>query len=47
VNGGGFTVNLTSPFRGLFLAASLLGEYGARNTYQGRTLTLTGGFTIS
>jgi hypothetical protein len=43
VNGGGVTVSVTSPFKGLFVAGAALVEYEARNTYQGRTLTLAGG----
>ena len=46
VNGAGVTISFTSPFKGLFVAGSALAEYGARNTYQGRTFTLTGGFAI-
>ncbi len=38
VNGVGFTVNLTAPFKSLNFGASALWEYHARNTYQGRTL---------
>jgi len=47
VNGGGITFSLSSPFRGLFVAGSALHEYGARNTFQGRTFTLTAGINIS
>jgi hypothetical protein len=47
VNGAGITLTLTSPFRGFFVAGSALWEYRARNTYEGRTVTLTGGFNIS
>jgi hypothetical protein len=46
VNAGGFTVNFSSPFKGLFVGTSALWEYGARNTYEGRTTTLTAGFNF-
>lgn len=44
VNAAGFTLNLSSPFKGFYLGTSVLWEYAARNTFQGRTMTVTGGF---
>jgi len=46
VNAAGFTFNLSSPYKGLFAGASMLWEYGARNTYEGRTTTVTAGFNF-
>jgi hypothetical protein len=44
VDAGGFTVVLSAPFKALQVGASVLWEYAARNTYQGRTFVLTAGF---
>lgn len=44
VDAAGFTLNLTSPFKGLYLGTSALWEYRARNTFQGRTMVFTAGF---
>jgi hypothetical protein len=44
VNAGGFTLSLSSPLKGLYLATGALWEYGARSTFQGHTMTITGGF---
>jgi hypothetical protein len=46
VNGAGVVGSVTSPFKGFFLSGSVLWEYGARNTYQGTTVTLSGGLTF-
>jgi len=46
VNAGGFTFSFASPYKGLFAGASMLWEYGARNTYEGRTTTITAGFNF-
>jgi len=46
VDGAGPTLNLSTPFRGLQFATSALWEYGARNTYQGHTLTFSVGFNL-
>jgi hypothetical protein len=46
VNAGGLTINLSAPFQGLYVGSSVLWEYGARNTYQGRTMILTAGFNF-
>ena len=46
VYGVGGTFTVTSPFKGLFAGASLLYEYGARNTVEGRTATLSAGVTF-
>ncbi|HXW63073.1 MAG TPA: transporter [Candidatus Acidoferrales bacterium] len=43
VDAVGFTLNLSSPFKGLYLQTGDLWEYGARNTFQGRTMTVTAG----
>jgi hypothetical protein len=43
VDAAGFTLNLSSPFKGFFVGTSVLWEYAARNTFQGRTMTVTGG----
>jgi hypothetical protein len=46
VYAGGGTFTVTSPFKSLFASGSLLKEYGARNTLEGRTATLSAGFTF-
>jgi hypothetical protein len=46
VNASGFTLVLNTPYKGFALAAGLLWEYGARNTFQGRTMTITAGFQL-
>jgi len=46
VNGAGPTLSLSTPYKGLQFATSGLWEYGARNTYQGRTLTFSVGFNL-
>lgn len=43
VDAAGFTLNLSSPFKGFYLGTSVLWEYAARNTFQGRTMILTAG----
>jgi hypothetical protein len=43
VDAVGFTLSLSSPFKGLYLQTGNLWEYGARNTFQGRTMTVTAG----
>ena len=43
VDAAGFALNLSSPFKGFFVGTSVLWEYAARNTFQGRTMTVTGG----
>jgi len=43
VDAAGFTLSLSSPFRGFYLETGDLWEYGARNTFQGRTMTITAG----
>lgn len=44
VDAAGFSLNLSSPFKSFHLATSVLWEYAARNTFQGRTMSVTGGF---
>ena len=44
VNAAGFTLELNTPYQGLYAATGFLWEYGARNTFQGRTMTITAGF---
>jgi len=44
VDAAGFALNLSSPFKGFFVGTSVLWEYAARNTFQGRTMIVTGGF---
>jgi hypothetical protein len=46
VNAGGLTFSFASPYKRLFAGASALWEYGARNTYQGRTTTITAGINF-
>jgi hypothetical protein len=43
VDAAGITVNLSSPYKALFVGTSVLWEYGARSTYEGRTMTITAG----
>jgi hypothetical protein len=43
VDAAGFTVNLSSPYRAFFVGTSALWEYGARSTYEGKTITITAG----
>jgi hypothetical protein len=43
VDAAGFTLDLTTPFKGLYGQVSSLWEYGARNTFQGRTMIFTAG----
>ncbi len=43
VDAAGITANLNSPFKSLFVGTSALWEYAARNTYEGRTMTITAG----
>jgi hypothetical protein len=43
VDAAGFTVNLSSPYKALFVGTSALWEYGARSTYEGKTITITAG----
>lgn len=44
VTASGFTFVLNTPYKSFDLAAGFLWEYGARNTFQGRTMTITAGF---
>jgi hypothetical protein len=46
VDAAGVTINVSLPFKGLFAGASALWEYGARNTYEGRTTTITAGLNF-
>jgi hypothetical protein len=46
VYAGGGTFTITTPFKSLFATGSLLREYGARNTLEGRTMTFSGGFSF-
>jgi hypothetical protein len=46
VYAGGGTLTITTPFKGLFASGSLLREYGARNTLEGHTATLSAGFSF-
>ena len=46
VDGVGFTTNLTSPYKGLYAGLSMLFEYGAHNTYEGRTNVITAGLNF-
>ena len=46
VDGVGFTTNLTSPYKGLFVGLSALFEYDARSTYEGRTNVITAGLNF-
>ncbi len=42
----GITTNLNTPYKGFYIGTSVLWEYGARNTYEGRTNVITGGFNF-
>jgi hypothetical protein len=44
VDAGGFTLSLSTPLKGLSVATGALWEYADRNTFQGRTMTVTAGF---
>ncbi|MDE3137822.1 MAG: transporter [Acidobacteriota bacterium] len=46
VTASGFTLELNTPYKGFSLGTGLLWEYGARNTFQGRTMTITAGFQL-
>jgi hypothetical protein len=46
VDGVGFTSNLSTPYKGLYAGVSLLFEYDAKNTYEGRTTVITAGLTF-
>lgn len=46
VDGVGFTTNLTSPYKGLYVGFSTLFEYDARNTYEGRTSVINAGLNF-
>jgi hypothetical protein len=46
VNAVGFTTNFTLPYRGMYIGASILWEYGAQNTFEGRTSVITGGLNF-
>ncbi len=46
VNAAGVTTNLFTPFKALTVGISALWEYGAKNTYEGRTMTITAGFNF-
>jgi hypothetical protein len=47
IDGVGFTTNLTSPYKGLYVGFSALFEYDARNTYEVRTNVITAGLNFS
>jgi hypothetical protein len=42
----GFTTNLSTPYKGFYAGISTLFEYGARNTYEGRTNVITAGLSF-
>lgn len=46
VDAVGFTTSLNSPYKGLYVGLSTLFEYGARNTYEGRTNVITAGLNF-
>ena len=46
IDGIGFTTNLSSPYKGLYAGVSVLFEYAARNTYEGRTTVITAGLNF-
>ncbi len=46
VDAAGLLVNLNAPFKALYVEYSAMWEYGASNTYQGRSMTLTAGFNF-
>jgi hypothetical protein len=46
VDAVGVTLNISSPFKRLSIGSSTLWEYGARNTYEGQTMTITAGFNF-
>ncbi len=43
IDGVGFTTNLTTPYKGIYIGTSQLWEYDAKATYEGRTSVITGG----
>ena len=43
VDAAGLTSNVSSPYKGFYFGAGFLWEYGAKNTFQGRTGTFTAG----
>jgi len=44
VDAAGVTLNLSSPYKGFYVATGAMWEYWARNTVEGRTMTITAGF---
>jgi hypothetical protein len=44
IDAAGFTVELSTPYKGFYAQTSLLWEYGARSTVQGHTMIFTAGF---
>lgn len=43
IQAGGFTVNVSTPYKGVYFGTSQLWEYDAHDTYEGRTRIITGG----
>ena len=43
IDGVGFTMNLSTPYKGFYIGTSQLWEYNAHDTYEGRTSVVTGG----
>jgi hypothetical protein len=43
VTASGFTLELNTPYKGFNVGTGWLWEYGARNTFQGRSMTITAG----
>jgi len=43
IDGVGFTMNLSTPYKGFYIGTSHLWEYAAHDTYEGRTSVITGG----
>ncbi len=46
IQAGGFTVNVSTPYKGVYFGTSQLWEYDAHDTYEGRTRIVTGGINF-
>jgi hypothetical protein len=44
IDAAGFTIELSTPYKGFYAQYGLLWEYAARSTVQGHTMTFTAGF---
>lgn len=46
IQAGGFTVSVSTPYKGVYFGTSQLWEYDAHDTYEGRTRIVTGGINF-